>query len=226
MSSPDSRGAVPPRPVRVVRVDQEKVLLVRFLAGWQACKMHYRPTGKEKYYPCQNDQCPTDWHRCKPLWRGWAPVELWEEATQLWWPMALEVTESLEEQLRGKQLRGQTWGLSRPKVKKEGNPVVAALVAEGGDFRRPFDVTSLLLRIYRCEKIHWGYANPMPPKLMLEPTEEGLPAGWEELQPEGKKVITPEEQAKARAILKAELERIAGKRNSGENGKKGGEQHG
>lgn len=203
MSTPKPRGGDSPRPVRVLRVLEDQSHVVRFLAGYAGCLLHFH--GKH-YHPCLGPvDCPLVLHKAKSLWRGWAPILHWEELTQLWWPMVLEITESLEEALRGRQLRGESWALTRPRTKAVGSPVLGIYLerVNAAELPKPFDIRPILQRVYHSPGIELGTPNPMPPKTVLGPIEGPLPEVWASAMEEGKQ---PEERMSSEEFRK----RLAG----------------
>lgn len=177
MSDPVKTGAGRLRPVEIKSVKDDQSAVVRFLGGYSGTVLHY--LGKT-YTPCREPdrECPASIHTKRKLWRGWAPVEVFDDVQQVWWPWVLEITECLEEQLRGRQLRGEVWGITRPKEKEKGNRVVGVFVERQAaeTMRKPFDIMPVLLRAYHLDEIPMGKPNTIPPKLILGPVEGELPS--------------------------------------------------
>jgi hypothetical protein len=218
VSDPRPRGGDAPRPVRILRVGEGESHLIRFLAGYAGCIIHYY---NGAYVPCLGVvDCDPRIHRCRELWRGWAPAQTWEELSNLWWPVVLEITEALEEVLRGRQLRGEAWALTRPTVKKKGSPILGVFVdkLEGDKLPRPFDILPILQRAYHMPGIQLGIKNPTPPKLILGPSDLPPPELWKEAMEETSK---PQEQMSS-AEFRERLKKIG--INLGENGKHNGQQ--
>jgi len=97
------------RPVRVVSVPIEIPLVVRFLGPVMGLETHWKSS---RTIPCPGvDTCPPALHRLGTIWRGYSAAESWDDAAHVWRPSVLEVTECLEETLRGRDLRGEVWAL-------------------------------------------------------------------------------------------------------------------
>lgn len=155
-------------PVHVLSVPENIPVTVRFLAGYQGLDTHWR---SGRTIPCPGpDECLSSMHKSGIIWKGYAPVEAWEELGRLWVPFVLEVTESLEEQLRGRDLRGEVWTLFRVQKNGRTDPVAGIYcerLAEG-KLSPAFDVKPVLLRLFHVSELRLGRANPLPPKIMLE----------------------------------------------------------
>ena len=167
MSQADAPRPAPLEPVRVLSVPEGIPICVRFLGPILGLDTHWKNGTK----PCPGeDECPPTIHRLGIIWRGYAPVESWENSRQVWRPWVLEVTEALEETLRGRQLRGETWLLERTREKGRTAAVIGvyceAMLPD--DVRPGFDVEPVLRRIFHCGKLRLGTRNPVPAKVMLE----------------------------------------------------------
>jgi hypothetical protein len=79
------------------------------------------------------------------------------------------VTEALEEQLRGRQLKGELWALYRDSTAGKGRRCTGELVESGraGELAEPFDFRPAVERLFHTRAILWGVENPTPPKLWL-----------------------------------------------------------
>lgn len=226
MSDPVRTGPGRLRPVEILSVKDDQSCVVRFLGGYSGTILHYLGWN---YAPCKepDEVCPASIHTKRKLWRGWSPVEQWDDVAGVWWPMVLEITEYLEEILRGRSLRGEVWGISRPKVKKTGSPVVGVFVERQPQesLRKPFEIKSVLLRAYHVDDMQLGKPNPVPPKLILGPTEGERPIALVEQQREEERPPGPEEKKRLQDLIAS----LGGKPSRNGNGKpseKGGAHRG
>lgn len=202
MSDPVSQGAGIPRPVRILNVQDATPVIVRFLGDYTGTILHWHGG---RYHPCQETACPLNVHRAsRSPWRAWAPVELYEDSSSLWWPQVLEITEAFEEQLHGRKLRGELWAVSRIKGKGSAGKVEGIFLekVEPYGLRIPFNVLPVLQRVYHTDAFHLGKANPIPPKLILEASEGDAPGILSELAEPYASPPTPEQQRRFVAALK------------------------
>lgn len=189
-----------PSPVKVLSVPGGVPIVVKFLGQVQGLNTHWK-AGRS--HPCPGpDDCPSSLHRIPPIWKGYAPVEVWEAVPQIWRAWVLEVTESLEEQLRKRQLRGETWTLFRAGGKRKTDPVQAVFCerVEENKVSPAFDLLPVLQRLYHCQEIRFGAANPLPPRVVIEPIHGDAPT----LPAEMRDLDTPADNPQTRKEL-AEL---------------------
>lgn len=199
----ESRSApIGPEPVRVLSVPSGIPVCVRFLGPIRGLDTHWKAGGT---VPCKGaDECPIALHRLGVIWRGYSPVEAWEASKRVWRPYVLEVTEALEERLRGRELRGETWSLHR--VEEKGKSAAVAGVycetIESAELREAFDVEPILRRLFHCGPLRLDTRNPLPPKLLLEALPGKAPNLPEDLRPEVSAETEKEERAKAAELWK------------------------
>jgi hypothetical protein len=161
---------LPLSPVRIFSVPLNVLVYVRFLDAIRGLPTHFY-SGRS--VPCQGQECLPAAHKGRQVWKFYGPGEVWEPGPKLWRPWVLEITENLEEQLRGLQLRGQVWALER-SGKTPKKSVVTGMYCETLDERsvpRPFDVESVLMRFFRVATLNLGLPSPIPPRLLLSPRE-------------------------------------------------------
>jgi hypothetical protein len=167
----DARPYIP----QVVSVPKTGEITVCFCAPWDGIITHYTRDGT---VPCPGEEdCPAAIHRIRPIFRGYAPVRVHVAQAALWVPEVLEVTEHLEEALRGRHVAGEVWVLSRKVGKRKTRPVVGRYLETrhvDGVFD-PFDVRPVVHRMYHTDRIRWGCTNPVPPRLMLQAVEAPPP---------------------------------------------------
>jgi hypothetical protein len=98
--------------VRLVAVPLVGSITVRFLGPCVGILTH----GKfKKAVACPGEEhCPATTHRSQTIWKGYSPVEVWEELPiRLWIPAVLEITEHLWESMHAVKLRGTVWVMNR-----------------------------------------------------------------------------------------------------------------
>lgn len=121
-------------------------------------------------YGCPGEEdCPSTLHRSRTLWKGYAPCRTWAVRLERWCPAVLEVTECLEETLRGRHLAGEVWMLTREGARRRSGKVLGAYLERKRDeeLLEPFDVRQPLYRLYHTLELRLGVANPLPAKLVL-----------------------------------------------------------
>jgi len=136
---------------------------------------------------------------------------LWVSSKGHWQPAVLEVTEALEERLRGRELRGETWSMHRTEIKGKSSPVVGTFCEKGDthELREAFELEPILRRLFHVASLKLGTRNPLPPRLMLAPTQGKAPTLPEHLQSVGTQENTEKEREEARKLWKQLRERQA-----------------
>jgi hypothetical protein len=170
-----SAGQEPARtPVHILSVPRTGYIIVAIAGPIRGLMMHWRAGGS---VPCLPEpDCPASIHRSGCIWKGYAPCRQWDHGLGAWKPYALEVTEALEETLRGRDLPGEIWRLSRVRLKKRAGSVHGILEERREDaaLRVAFDVRAIIERRYHCGPLVWDVPNPVVPKLLL-PLTDGAP---------------------------------------------------
>jgi hypothetical protein len=95
---------------------------------------------------------------------------VWNAAKNVWTPWVLEMTESLEVDLRSIVRRGQVWEIWRNPLGKKSTPVEAKLLEEDRDPKRippVFDIVPVLRGLYHLTQIDLTHKNPMPPRTLV-----------------------------------------------------------
>jgi hypothetical protein len=206
-----SRGSS--SPVRVLSVPVGIPVTVLFLSGYRGMDSHRVGKGTE---PCPG---PSECGHCKRrqgiIWKGYAPVLAWDQVRELWHPFVIELTESIEEELRGRQLRGEVWSLWREGKGKNNDPVTGLFLErkQGSVVIEPFDIVSVLLRMYHVSSIRLDRPNTMPGKLVLPAIAGDAPKLPEDVA----KMIEPqkeEEQKQRFASMRREYDE-RGRRSAG-----------
>lgn len=187
-------------PVRVLRVQTDVPTIVLFLGPLQGHLEHWN--GKRSVACPGSDECDKSIHRLRTIFYAYAPVGHFNGQTGCCEPAVLQVTAFLEEQLRGRQLRGQVWSLSRDDARGKTGKVSALFIEQRSPTNIPpaFPVEPPLLRLFNVAKLRLGVRNPNPDPLIIESFEvEPLRLGrlGEALEPE--KPPTPEQMERLRA---------------------------
>jgi hypothetical protein len=172
MSHLPQEGGGTMRPVRIVSVPDDVPLTVLFLDGFQGLLTHFIGTRRRgRSVPCKGNDCETANHRTRKIWKGYAPVLVYQPLERFWLNHVLEITEALEEVLHDVQLRGQQWMLSRQQESKSNLPVTGLFCESWPLDQVPqaFNVEPVLKRFYHCDALKLGVPNPVPPRLILEP---------------------------------------------------------
>lgn len=202
------------RPVNVLSVKKNTVYTVRFLGQMDGILTHWP---KKPGTPCPGEPyCSGSQHRVKTIWKGYSPIEAWDDHHRLWIPWVLEVTEGLEEALQGRVLRGEVWVVSRPQVDEKPAPVIGQYLEQldPDSIRLDFPVRAVVCRMYGTTHIAWGIENPVPRKLLLEPSPGARPSSLYDVPEPEPNRITPADLAALRGSLrKAGLVNTKGETN-------------
>lgn len=174
---------------QVVSVPKQGELIVCFLTPLDGVMTHYT---REGTCPCPGeDRCPAAVHRIRPIYRGYAGVVCHVPGTDQWAPEVLEVSEHLEEVLRGRFLPGEVWALSRKTGKRRARPCVGRYLETrpiDGVFDA-WDFHPVVCRMYHTDDICWGALNPVAPRIVVQMRAAPPPAGLQ--QPATKPAETP-----------------------------------
>jgi hypothetical protein len=158
----------PGKPVHVLRVDSGAPAIVLFLGPLMGHMEHWVSRGT---LPCygERDVCMNH-AKGRLLFYAYAAV-LWHDVrTGKPDPWILQATACLEEQLRGRDLRGEVWCLTRdPEAGKNGE-----LSGQFVEKRKPdnlpaeFDIIAPLKRMFQVRKLNIPVANPNPARVVPE----------------------------------------------------------
>lgn len=201
--APDSR--LPVYPLRTLRVADGQSLFVRTLSALDAggrilgVMTHYK--GRSLY--CPGNACPAHLHREDAIWKGYVSCDVWDERLGLYVPHCLEVTESLELDMRSSYQRGQIWELTRlPKVKAKHFPVIGKLIENLDPRTVPgaFDMLNALRWLYHAQ-VNPCVPSPLPDRTMVEASPGKPPPGSKHHRSE--KLTAPDPIAQA--MLKQRL---------------------
>lgn len=172
--SDSAPSGAPREAVRIVSVPLAGEIVVLFCAPLEGLLVH-RVQGRPVACPGEGS-CAPGVHRGRTLYYGYAPVRVWRARDESWVAAVLEVTEHLEELLRGRTLPGELWLLRRECERKKTGPCVGVFLETraAADTPPPFDVRPALCRLYHTTELALGVGNPIParvhlPKLSLSP---------------------------------------------------------
>lgn len=183
---------LPIYPVRVYRIEHGTRQFVRMLsASYGGLFVHWEKS-RSHYCPGEDNGCTR--HKLELTWKGYTAAQLWDEIKQLWFPVALELTEMLEIDLRGVYRRGQVWELARGlKTKKGFSPIKSTLceLVPEAKLAPEFDYLPILHHLYHRTDLNIRQANPLPSRVSVVPSAGDGPTA---LKPaESDKPVTPEE---------------------------------
>lgn len=176
MHSSGSPSVPPPLPVTILSATRALSVTVRFLGGYSGILEHWKGDASR---PCPGvGSCPRAIHGSKTVWKGFAPVQSWSQERSYWEFAVLELTESLEELLAGRDLRGEVWHLYAELGAKGRKRVTGQFVEKCSIVLIPmaFDTRPVVCRAYHTQDIEWGVCNPTPRRLYLIPTVDAGPA--------------------------------------------------
>ena len=119
------------------------------------------------------------------IWKGYLSAVQYHRDIKKWVPVVLEVTERLEQDLRGRVARGQLWKISRGP--KDGNKRIP-LRGVMGQQQRP-EMTPVAIDVYpklrndifRNQEVTLDQENPLPDLVVVVPLE--LPPPGEQTEP-------------------------------------------
>ncbi len=191
---PDLSPSSPVRPVQVLSIKTGVPVVVRFLSGYGGILTHY--AGKVPTWCAGPGVCPATEHKKKLIWKGYAPVHSWLKSAGQWQPDVLEITERLEEVLRGRDLRGEVWLLERRGEGHKSDPLFGAFCsrADLSEIGPTFDPLPVVQRLYHAPALQFGAANPMPPKVLLPNVAGVAPVLPRQLEGTEPRPLTDEEK--------------------------------
>lgn len=184
--------SVPTRRLGVLRVGEGETHDVIFVQGGPILGLltHYE---SKRSYACDGEGCT----RCRKgidrVWKGYAAILHWDKAGKQWWPNCLEITESLELDLRGRIFHSGMWQLSRKAPTKPGRhpPIVGMELQRGpAPLMCPtFDIMPAVHWLYHDYAIELITPSPIPPRATV--TAVAAPSAGEIVNPP----IKPEDRA-------------------------------
>lgn len=202
----------PGKGVRVLRVDPDTPAVVLFLGPFMGHLEHWVSKGT---LPClgTSGNCPNH-SRGRLLFYAYAAV-LWQDPrTNRPDPWILQATASLEEQLRGIDLRGQVWLIARdPEGGKTGELTGKLVEKREADKQPPaFPIVPHLKRMFQVRDLNIPVSNPNPAKVVPE-VAEVPPLVLAEVKPYvPMNELSAEERLKAQERINAARARINGRK--------------
>lgn len=174
----------PNLPLRIIRIEKGAEIFVRILSN-EMCGLftHYLTNGSVY---CPGDRCECANRAKRRIWKGYLLVEAYDQAINLWAPGVLEVTEYLEQDLRGQWDRGQVWRIWRETTKpKGGNPLRGQFEQEldANLIPKPFCFKAVLQHLYHTTAIATHHKNPLPGRIVTTFSEGEAPAGLAHQEP-------------------------------------------
>lgn len=182
--APTSNGQPESKPagrvLRVFRVEPGTTCIARTLSDQYGGLFTHYVRGRS--HLCIGEDCQPLIHKTDRYWKGYAAVEIWEQARRVWTPWCLEITEHLELDLRGLFRRGQVWEFWRDgQTGKKATACQAKLLEERDPekFPKAFDFVPVLKHLYHVPAINLQAKNPLPPRVIVEESEGDGPAIYE-----------------------------------------------
>lgn len=172
-----SASAVDKFVIRNFRVEPGTVAFVRLLADFYGGLFTHYYRGRSTV--CQGKDCQSLVHKVDRTWKGYCPAELYSESKKAWLPICLEITESLELDMRGIFARGQMWELWRELPPKKGATPVQGKLHPPQEWRnlpRPFDIIPCLRALFHTDFIDLGTKSPIPARVYQTASEGDTPA--------------------------------------------------
>lgn len=137
---------------------------------------HFR---RHSIYCPGKDECPTAIHRLEPTWKGYVACLVKVGLGNTWRPCCLEVTESLEREMRHVLKRGQVWNVWQMPKRDKGKPAgVEGKLLETVDastLPQPFDIRPVLVNLYHVPDLKCDRKNPLPDLIYVEDVAGPIP---------------------------------------------------
>lgn len=204
MSESTLNGAnprLPIYPLRVHRIEEGTRWFLRMLSEriW-GIHVHFI-RGRSQY--CKMHDCPPAMHKEEQVFKGYVSAEFWDKKAEKWMPVALELTEHAEVDMRHVYKRGQVWEMFRDVATKgKAAPVQVVLLEERDEktFPPALDLVPCLKAFYHVEKISLEAKNWLPDRTLVSPSDGAPPVPFKKEPPVP--VISEEERAKVREQIK------------------------
>jgi len=158
--------------------------------------------GKGSRY-CAGPECMYLCGKLEKTWKGYCAVEVWLPHAKKYRPFVLELTERLEQDMRGLYERGQVWECYKQSpIGEKKQPVQGKLQPAQVVKHLPpeFDWQSVVKNLYHVPKMDFSIRNPLAPRVILTDSQDEQPLG---LQTEEYKPVTPEEWEEIKQRSKA-----------------------
>ena len=158
-------------PMKTLRVHSGDNIIVRtlsplyfgFLTHW--CKKRSKL--------CFYKECPGEIHKCDMAWKGYASVEQWFPGNAAWFPASLEITESLELDMRDLYARGQVWEIWKTLSDRgESEPVRGKMHESHPEETLPaeYDVFPVIRALYHVVDLPPRVKSHVPQRILVAPS--------------------------------------------------------
>lgn len=125
---------------------------------------------KGRWQPCVPADCQPAVHATPRYWRGYLAAFVFDKPAKRWTPCVLEVSESLELDMRGRYQPGQLWEISRGKqVGKKKPPYVGRLCPKQGQLEKttPFNIVPIVENFYHVAGLDLRQCSDQPDRVYL-----------------------------------------------------------
>lgn len=159
------------RPVQVTKCALTGAHIFRFRGNYLGCMLHWPKKGGA--IPCVGRETCTQAHTGLGLsWRGFAPGDEFFPKENMWWPTVIEISEAWEWDLRGRDLRGEEWHLTRKVQGDKSSEWVGTFIgmANPKNVGEWFDVQPVLDRAYHYQPMKTDFPNPLPQRVVMAGT--------------------------------------------------------
>lgn len=165
-----------PPVLEMFHVPDKDCVTIMFLGNAVGTFIHRKG---EVNVPCAGvGECPTDNHKHKGVWKGYAPAQRWRHDPYAdWVPIVLEITAMLAQKLGDKALRGQIWEVYRSENRyghKEGDGHQVEVISPS-DCPLYFDPRPIVMRVYNTPFISFKEINPVPARQIVEANKGYVP---------------------------------------------------
>jgi len=189
--------------LRVQRVPDGQPLAVVFLFDLRGLLAHYKKSGSTLCWSATRPCSLCD--RGAPQYQAYAPIEAWDPVSKVWMPRVLEITGTLEERLRGRELRGEEWLLWKDKGPSRRRTFHCTFTQKRDVDVVPqaFGIEGTLKRLYRTLELPPWCLNPLPTTEWVQKSQAPPPLMPQSIMapPEVVSPPTPEQIAKLRAFI-------------------------
>lgn len=203
MSNPsDSPSQGRQHVAQTLSAPQAGQVTVVFLGPLRGMGTHFQ-RGRSYHCPGAVD-CPAAMHKLELVWKGYAPVRYHVVAGDWWLPAALEITECLEELLRGRHLAGELWQLYRDSGRRKTRQVTGHYLETrpiDGVFEW-FDIEPILRRRYHTERLVLDVPNRVVPRVILAAVQAPAAGATRIAAPSAERPATTEELERLRQLRK------------------------
>lgn len=163
--------------IEVLAIKDGQSHFVRLLSPrYGGCMTHYFK-GKGSRY-CAGAECMYLCSKLEKTWKGYCAVEQWMPRTKTYRPYVLEMTERLEQDMRGIYARGQLWECYKhARVDGKAQPVQGKLQPDQAWKHLPpeFDWQAVVKNMYHCASMDFSVSNPLAARVVLAESQDDGP---------------------------------------------------